>query len=175
MLDFHQSNHNVQHGTQTTEDGKVDVKFPLPPEGQNVPGLIGTLIGASHPREEHEEDGTWPSIAGTKRPEAARHWKEGWYIWTSKNRWATQEKIDLMMCDLERQTEWQKYKERVNQEWADNENREVQKTMMTVSDLASEQDAEKTQGADHTGSSPPVEDNHSHDHSVLGPPFPDAT
>lgn len=36
----------------------------------------------------------------------------------TKNRWAAQEKIDLMMFDLEKQTAWQKSKEQDAAAWA---------------------------------------------------------
>lgn len=154
----------------------METKYPLPPEGQNVPGFLGTLVGSSHSSEESEESGTWASVAGTKHPEEVRHWKEGWYIWTSKSRWGAQEKIDLMMCDLERQAEWQKYKEKVNQEWADNEKREIQRASISVSDLVSENDVEKKQDADHIVPSSPASMDHGHESpSVVTPPFPDAS
>ncbi len=165
----------MHHGHQTSEDGTVEAKYPLPPEGQNVTGVLETLTGSHHPSEESEEDGTWASIAGTKHPEETRHCKEGWYIWTSKSRWAAQEKIDLMMCDLERQAEWQKYKEQINQEWADNEKREMQKANMSVSELAPDNVVEQRQETGHMGPSPPGVDQGHEASPTLAPPFPDAS
>jgi len=83
-----------------------DAKIPLPPEGQPQPAT------------DDDESIQWKSIAGKMHPQEPLHWKEGWYLWMSKSRWAAQEKMDLMMLDLEKQAEWQKYKEKVNEEWA---------------------------------------------------------
>jgi len=79
--------------------------------------MFSSFLGTS---ETGEEEANWHSVANNiTPPQEVRHWKAGWYLWLSKSRWAAQEKMDLMMCDLERQAEWQKYKQRVNSEWAD--------------------------------------------------------
>ncbi|GBE81275.1 hypothetical protein BKA93DRAFT_820935 [Sparassis latifolia] len=82
----------------------AQMKYPLPPEGQRTPSLTGMLSG--QPNEENEP-----------RQTEVRHWNEGWYLWSSKSRWAAQERMDLMMCDIERQAEWQRYKEEMNEKW----------------------------------------------------------
>lgn len=92
---------------------ETDPKIPLPPEGQPKPHATES--------EDVDNDGgkiEWKSIAGKDHPGQPIFWKEGWYLWTSKSRWAAQEKMDLMMLDLEKQAEWQKYKEHVNEDWA---------------------------------------------------------
>lgn len=37
----------------------------------------------------------------------------------SRNRWAAQERVDLMMMDLERQSKWAKTKEEMKAQWED--------------------------------------------------------
>ena len=55
--------------------------MPLPPEGQPEEAIINGKV-----------DGV-----GAKD---VKNWEEGWYIWTSKSRWASQERIDSMKLDL---------------------------------------------------------------------------
>ncbi|KAG1781884.1 hypothetical protein EV702DRAFT_1177022 [Suillus placidus] len=75
---------------------RKDNGFPLPPEGQpNVDSL-------SSPKSDD-----------------IRYWEEGWYLWTSRSRWATQERLDLMMWDLDHQDHWQRHKDEVQKQWDD--------------------------------------------------------
>ncbi|KZT00530.1 uncharacterized protein LAESUDRAFT_764523 [Laetiporus sulphureus 93-53] len=97
--------HDGQRSTAT-------IKYPLPPEGQHAPGVIDLITG-----ETPEHDGH-----GAHREE--KHWDEGYYLWFSKSRWAAQERIDLMMNDLERQTEWERYKQRMTEEWEHQQQRQ---------------------------------------------------
>ncbi|KAG1794094.1 uncharacterized protein HD556DRAFT_1370855 [Suillus plorans] len=70
--------------------------YPLPPEGQpNVDNL------------------------STPKSDDIRYWEEGWYLWTSRSRWATQERLDLMMWDLDHQDHWQRHKDEVQKQWDD--------------------------------------------------------
>lgn len=69
---------------------KPKIPLPLPHEGQ--------------PREAFDDG----EVDDTDK---TRYWKEGRYIWVSKSRWAAQEKLDSMMADLPKQTEWMRYKE----------------------------------------------------------------
>ncbi|RDX41421.1 hypothetical protein OH76DRAFT_1412160 [Lentinus brumalis] len=96
------------------------VKHPLPPEGQRYSGWLAMLLGdrfghgggngaGSGDDHDHEQ-------AHTQRE--TKYWQEGWYLWWSNSRWAVQEKLDLMRRDLEGQSEWQRLKDRRNDEWA---------------------------------------------------------
>lgn len=81
------------------------VKYPLPPEGQRadeVPG--GDSESDTYERKLREKE--------------VKYWKEGWYIWYSKSRWAAQEKLDLMMHDLFTQVGWSKHMAKQKAEWA---------------------------------------------------------
>ena len=83
-----------------------NVKYPLPPEGQSREGSSDGTSGRSSARD-------------------VRFWEEGWYIWMSRSRWAAQEKMDLMMLDLERQTTWIRAKEQEEKAWYDSEMQRV--------------------------------------------------
>ncbi|THH06970.1 hypothetical protein EW145_g3712 [Phellinidium pouzarii] len=82
-------------------------EYPLPPEGQPSSAIIDGAVGG---------------VPGTRSAaEGVRYWKEGWYIWMTKNRWAAQEKMDLMMFDLDKQTAWMRTKEQEERAWAEKE------------------------------------------------------
>jgi hypothetical protein len=87
-------------------DGKAN--YPLPPEGQveNLPRYLG-----GKPAEESEGRSRKPSEEDTK------YWEEGWYVWTSKSRWAVHEKAELMMYDLQKQQQLAAAKEQRKEVW----------------------------------------------------------
>ena len=100
----------------------VPMNHPLPPEGQRYNGwlamLLGERFGHAAPEEGHEPgDIVGPAHAHATEKET-KYWQEGWYLWWTSSRWAAQEKLDLMRRDLEGQTEWQRLKDRRNDEWA---------------------------------------------------------
>ncbi|KAH9946443.1 hypothetical protein B0H21DRAFT_415787 [Amylocystis lapponica] len=122
--------HEVKR-TLAAHDGAqqtVHAKHPLPPEGQNIPGIFDSLLGQS--AEEQE--------AHSKDKEDVKNWEEGYYLWASTSRWAAQEKIDLMMYDLERQEQWQRYKEKVNEKFAQREQQRVQKADQPIGNAKEE-------------------------------------
>lgn len=103
----------------------------------------------------------------------------------SNSRWAAQEKMDLMMCDLERQAEWQKYKDRANEEWL-----AYEKGMQSVGGGEKPIGIGEAHMEDHghehraPASPGPVPDPHTHapgplagpaEHSLPVPPFPDSS
>ncbi|TBU23834.1 hypothetical protein BD311DRAFT_673080 [Dichomitus squalens] len=102
------------------------LNHPLPPEGQRYSGWLAMLldgkfsIGDGEEDDGHHHDESDSALGpGHSHPQReTKHWREGWYIWWSSSRWAAQEKLDLMRRDLEGQTDWQKLKERRNDEWA---------------------------------------------------------
>ncbi|KAI0349968.1 hypothetical protein OH77DRAFT_1464639 [Trametes cingulata] len=117
----------AHHHTQTVhkEPGKrprveitevieaAPVNHPLPPEGQRYSGWLHALLG--RPSDVADTD---PMHPGAQGKDELRYWKAGWYLWWSRSRWAAQEHFDLMRRSLESQTEWQRLKERRNEEWA---------------------------------------------------------
>lgn len=102
---------------------EYDLKFPLPPEGQPEGAVVDGIVGG-------------PNMDGRPSARDVRFWEEGWYIWMSRSRWATQEKMDLMLMDLERQTKWMRAKEFDQRAWFENEVRRVRENVRRTNDLA---------------------------------------
>lgn len=88
-------------------DGKA--KYPLPSEGQagNLPRLLG---GA--PKDDSQDQRSVPASSTT-----TKYWEEGWYLWTGKGRWASQQKTEQMMLDLPRQQVLEKLREDRKELW----------------------------------------------------------
>jgi hypothetical protein len=80
-------------------------KYPLPPEGQRADEI---------PDANSESD----TYERKLREKEVKYWKEGWYLWYSKSRWAAQEKVDLMMHDLPTQVGWSRHMANQQAEWA---------------------------------------------------------
>ncbi|KAI0808069.1 hypothetical protein C8Q74DRAFT_1230845 [Fomes fomentarius] len=95
----------------------VPVNHPLPPEGQRYSGWLAMLLGDSQRSQEDDPHGLVQEQAQRLERET-KYWQEGWYLWWTSSRWASQEKLDLMHMDLKSQTEWQRLKDRRNDEWA---------------------------------------------------------
>ncbi|KAI0759978.1 hypothetical protein BD413DRAFT_674761 [Trametes elegans] len=105
------------------------VHHPLPPEGQRYSGWLHALVASSfssssHPSPDHpphphaDAHGNGNGHGhGQGDPSDVRYWKAGWYLWWSRSRWAAQERMDLMRRSLEKQTEWQHFKDRRNDDW----------------------------------------------------------
>lgn len=87
-------------------DGQA--KYPLPPEGQpaNVPRYLGGKPTEDHDTRESAADGT-------------KVWDEGWYLWTSRSRFAIHEKTDTMVMDLEQQRRLAEHWEQRREVWQD--------------------------------------------------------
>lgn len=105
-------------------DGKA--KYSLPAEGQptNLPRLLG---GRPFVEEEEENDPdssdkpkkVLPTTPRKPSQEEMQYWQEGWYFWTSNNRWAIHEKTDTMLMDLEQQQRMSVQKEQRKELWQD--------------------------------------------------------
>jgi len=93
-----------------------DLKFPLPAEGQPDGAVIDGIVGG-------------PDVDGRPSARDVRFWEEGWYVWMTKSRWATQEKMDLMLFDLERQTKWMRAKEMDERAWFESEVQRVRENV----------------------------------------------
>ncbi|KAI0739505.1 hypothetical protein C8Q80DRAFT_1067212, partial [Daedaleopsis nitida] len=104
------------------------VNHPLPPEGQRYSGWLEMLLRESFRRSPDGQDGHDLDVHGSDHPQGhgvgagtdprdPKYWQEGWYLWWTTSRWAAQEKLDLMRRDLEGQDEWQRLKDRRNDEW----------------------------------------------------------
>jgi len=96
-------------------DASVEVKHPLPPEGQRTgKRTIGAISLQDASEDIFSED---PPSSSSIDEDRVRNWEPGWYLWSTKSRWAVQEHIDMMSRDLTKQAEWIKYKEDVNETW----------------------------------------------------------
>jgi hypothetical protein len=98
------------------------LKYPLPPEGQPSYSASYSDDLDSDPDQNNDHRQSYNSSwrrNGERDSSNVRYWQEGWYVWMTKNRWAAQEKMDLMMLDLEKQTAWQRSKEQEAKSWAE--------------------------------------------------------
>ncbi|KAF7980849.1 hypothetical protein HWV62_36499 [Athelia sp. TMB] len=100
--------HEVQrirtHEKNLSERSQDHAKYALPPEGQ---------------RSDEAQDGRSrdDSYERKLRQKDAQYWQEGWYLWYSTNRWAVQEKIDMMVHPLSVQADWAKHMAAVREEY----------------------------------------------------------
>ncbi|KAI5117197.1 hypothetical protein M0805_004967 [Coniferiporia weirii] len=127
------------------------VDHPLPPEGQPesaiVDGIVGGPPALSSPVSSGSGSGSFNpprSSGGGEEAEGVRYWREGWYVWMTKNRWAAQERMDLMMLDLEKQTAWMRTKEQEERAWAEVQRvreRERERTQGVVNESGRAEDA----------------------------------
>ncbi|KAG6816578.1 hypothetical protein H0H87_004878 [Tephrocybe sp. NHM501043] len=97
-------------------DGKA--MYPLPFEGQ--PANVPRWLGGKPARDEEPDDDEMLHVKSP--PEPTKYWDEGWYLWSSQNRWAIHDKLDSMKLDLGRQQQsiqqhqerrelWQEYQD----------------------------------------------------------------
>ncbi|OCB85814.1 hypothetical protein A7U60_g7166 [Sanghuangporus baumii] len=104
-----------------------ELKYPLPPEGQRKLFNFGVDDesdddGDNSPSSRYPSATTNSNSKGKeKQGREVKYWEEGWYVWMTKNRWAAQEKMDLMMLDLEKQAHWQKVKEQEEHAWTESQ------------------------------------------------------
>ncbi|CCM04632.1 uncharacterized protein FIBRA_06816 [Fibroporia radiculosa] len=91
----------------------------------NIPTLADILVGETPDDQSASPD-----------QDNVRHWDEGYYLWLSRSRWATQEKLDLMMRDLGNQAEWQRVKQQLMEEWEQQERQRKTKGASSMSDAA---------------------------------------
>ena len=104
-------------------DASVPVKYKLPVEGQPKRYRTG---GPSSLQDVSNVDADEDSPSSSRHGQAsssgsdedkARYWEPGWYLWSTTSRWAAQEQMDMMSRDLKWQSDWQKYKDNVNDDY----------------------------------------------------------
>lgn len=104
-------------------EASVAVKYKLPVEGQpkgsrnSGPSSLQDVSDV-----DADEDSPSPSRHGSSSwnsddEDKVRYWEPGWYLWSTTSRWATQEQMDMMSKDLKWQSDWQKYKDNVNDDY----------------------------------------------------------
>ncbi|KAL5504585.1 hypothetical protein ACEPAH_7246 [Sanghuangporus vaninii] len=107
-----------------------ELKYPLPPEGQRKLFNFGVEDesdgdGDDSPSSRYPSTTTNSNNKGKEKQNGeVKYWEEGWYVWMTKNRWAAQEKMDLMMLDLDKQAHWQRVKEQEERAWAEGQGQE---------------------------------------------------
>jgi hypothetical protein len=99
----HEVRNVINYKRHSSVQPNGEAKYPLPPEGRRSADFYGGTFSDGEERQSSTKD--------------AKHWEEGWYIWITKSRLAASEKLDLMSCDLERQTNWLETKEKRMRDW----------------------------------------------------------
>jgi len=104
-------------------DASVVAKYKLPVEGQPK---LSRNSGPSSLQEVSDVDADEDSPSASRRGSSSpgndeehkeRYWEPGWYLWSTTSRWAAQEQMDMMSKDLRWQSDWQKYKDSVNDDY----------------------------------------------------------
>lgn len=102
-------------------DASVAVKYKLPVEGQprrnrqSGPSSLQEVSDVDADEDSPSRNG-WNSSSDNDE-DKVRYWEPGWYLWSTTSRWATQEQMDTMSRDLKWQSDWQKYKDSVNEDY----------------------------------------------------------
>jgi len=137
-------------------DGSVAVKYELPVEGQprrsrnSGPSSLQDVSSV-------DADGDSPSTSqhgsssGDNDEDKVRYWEPGWYLWSTTSRWAAQEQMDMMSRDLKWQSDWQKYKDNVNDDYKRRQGR--------AEDEVDDEGKERVQGPRIRQSFPDLTDN----------------
>jgi len=104
-------------------DASVPVKYKLPVEGQLRPNrnsgpsslqdVSNVDAGEDPPSPSRHER----SSSSDNDEDKVRYWEPGWYLWSTTSRWAAQEQMDMMSRDLKWQSDWQRYKDNVNDDY----------------------------------------------------------
>lgn len=104
-------------------DPSVAVKYKLPIEGQpNRNRNAGPSSPQDIPNVDAGEDSPSSSRYGRSSSDdhdedKVRYWEPGWYLWSTTSRWAVQEQMDMLSRDLKWQSDWQRYKDNVNDDY----------------------------------------------------------
>lgn len=105
-------------------DASVAVKYKLPVEGQPRRSRDSGLSSLQDVSDvDADEDSPSTSRHGSSSSnddddeDKVRYWEPGWYLWSTTSRWAAQEQMDMMSRDLRWQSDWQKYKDNVNDDY----------------------------------------------------------
>ena len=104
-------------------DASVAVKYELPVEGQprrsrNVgPSSLQDVSDVDANEESPSSARFGRSSSSDSDEDKVQYWEPGWYLWSTTSRWAAQEQMDMMSRDLKWQSDWQKYKDNVNDDY----------------------------------------------------------
>ena len=122
--------HELQDAIRASEkepsekiDPSVAVKYKLPVEGQprqsrnTGPTSLQEVSDVDADEDSPSTSRRGSSSSSNDDEEKVRYWEPGWYLWSTTSRWAAQEQMDMMSRDLKWQSDWQKYKDSVNDEY----------------------------------------------------------
>ena len=104
-------------------DASVAAKYQLPVEGQprrsrnSGPSSLQEVSNVDADDDSPSPSRYGSSSSGSDDEDKARYWEPGWYLWSTTSRWAAQEQMDMMSRDLKWQSDWQKYKDNVNDDY----------------------------------------------------------
>lgn len=103
-------------------EASVPVKYKLPVEGQpkhnrdSGPSSLQDVSDVDADEDSPSPSRNGLSSSGNDDEDKVRYWEPGWYLWSTTSRWAAQEQMDMMSRDLKWQSDWQKYKDNVNED-----------------------------------------------------------
>ncbi|KAI0688982.1 hypothetical protein BC835DRAFT_1283921, partial [Cytidiella melzeri] len=102
-------------GTLLTSGQEIEMKFPLPPEGQKGAHLVQSLLGAKHSGKGTGDDGgaepDWKALASATGLKDVQVWQPGWYLYMSKRLAPSVNELSSMQHSI-----WEDHKFRVNYE-----------------------------------------------------------
>jgi len=104
-------------------DASVAVKYELPVEGQprrsrnTGPSSLQDVSDVDADEDSPSSSRPGRSSLSDKDEDKVQYWEPGWYLWSTTSRWAAQEQMDMMSRDLKWQSDWQKYKVNVNDDY----------------------------------------------------------
>lgn len=106
-----------------TIEATVAVKYKLPVEGQprrsrdSGPSSLQEVSDVDADEDSPSSSRNGLSSSSNDDEDKVRYWEPGWYLWSTTSRWAAQEQMDMMSRDLRWQSDWQRYKDNVNDEY----------------------------------------------------------
>jgi len=104
-------------------DPSVAVKYKLPIEGQPSrnrnagPSSLQDVSNVDADEDSPSSSRPGRSSSDDHDEDKVRYWEPGWYLWSTTSRWAAQEQMDMLSRDLKWQSDWQKYKDNVNDDY----------------------------------------------------------
>jgi hypothetical protein len=104
-------------------EASVAVKYKLPMEGQprqsrnSGPSSLQDVSDVDADEDSPSSSRNGWSSSNDDNEDKVRYWEPGWYLWSTTSRWAAQEQMDMMSRDLKWQSDWQKYKGNVNDDY----------------------------------------------------------
>lgn len=108
--------HSREHGAlPQTFDASVEVKYPLPPEGQPAKpeNQLGSISLAEASAAESASSGFLSSSSSSR--DEVRTWEPGWYLWSTTTSSGVHEHMDMMSWDLKGQSQWAENRKVLNE------------------------------------------------------------